>query len=54
MEWKGIPTVIFGAGGMAKDVYYAIHVINDSNFQPTYDILGFVGKDSREKGKIKL
>ncbi|MDI9472347.1 MAG: acetyltransferase [Bacillota bacterium] len=48
MDWKGLPIVIFGTGGISKEVFQIIQQINDSNLVKVYDFIGFIGKDIAE------
>lgn len=51
MLWKGLPLVVFGSGGISKEVYSLIRDINKANNQKIFDFLGFVGSDECEIGK---
>lgn len=42
LKWKGLPVVIFGAGGIAKETLHIIEEINDSNRSNVFDFIGFV------------
>ncbi|MCM3124163.1 MULTISPECIES: NeuD/PglB/VioB family sugar acetyltransferase [unclassified Mesobacillus] len=48
MEWKGLPIVIFGSGGISKETYYIIEEINFNNNTKVYDFLGFI-EDNESK-----
>ncbi|WP_026672365.1 NeuD/PglB/VioB family sugar acetyltransferase [Alkalihalobacterium bogoriense] len=42
MDWRGLPVVIFGSGGISKEVYSIIEDINRCNNVPVFHFLGFV------------
>lgn len=50
MLWNGLPLIIFGSGGISKEVYNLIKDINRSNNQKIYDFIGFVGATNDEIG----
>ncbi|WP_053956731.1 NeuD/PglB/VioB family sugar acetyltransferase [Inediibacterium massiliense] len=51
MYWNGIPTVIFGSGGISKEVFHLIEEINSQCKMNVFDFLGFVDNDKRQIGK---
>ncbi len=51
MIWSGLPIVIFGSGGISKEIYYLIREINQSNNIDVFNFLGFVENQSSEIGK---
>ena len=53
MKWNGLPILIFGSGGIAKEVYHIIEQINNYNNVKVYDFLGFV-EDSETKIGIEV
>lgn len=50
MKWNGLPVIIFGSGGISKEVYYLLKDINSSVHQQVYDFLGFVDTDQSMVG----
>ncbi|NCC01719.1 MAG: acetyltransferase [Clostridia bacterium] len=50
MIWKGLPLVIFGSGGISKEVYSLIKDINRANNQQVFDFIGFIGSNKSEVG----
>ena len=50
MLWNGLPLVIFGSGGISKEIYCLIDDINRSSFHQSYDFIGFVGSSQDEVG----
>ncbi|EKN62791.1 hypothetical protein P9E76_11945 [Schinkia azotoformans] len=48
--WKGLPFVIFGVGGQAKEIKVLIDDINQSNKTPVYEIIGFVSNSQDDVG----
>ena len=50
MKWNGLPLLIFGSGGISKEVYNLIKDINRINNQKIYDIIGFVAANKDEIG----
>ena len=51
MEWKGLPTVIFGSGGNSRETLFLIEEINRSSNNKIVDFIGFIGKEKYEIGK---
>lgn len=45
MNWNGLPIVIFGYGGISKEVYCLVKDLNKSNPQQIFEFLGFIGND---------
>lgn len=48
MRWNGLPTVIFGTGGISREAAFLIAKINSYSNVPVYDLLGFVSKNECE------
>lgn len=48
MSFRGIPTIIFGTGATSREAYYIIEDINSLNFQPVYNVVGFVCENDEE------
>ncbi len=51
MLWNGLPVIIFGSGGISKEIYSLIKYINSYNSSPIYNFIGFVGNTIDEIGK---
>ncbi|GAU77773.1 hypothetical protein [Fusibacter sp. 3D3] len=51
MKWNGLPVVIFGTGGISKEVYALIESINRNSSQQCFDVKGFVDEDEATIGK---
>lgn len=51
MVWKGLPLVIFGSGGISKEVYCLIKDINNANNNKIFNFIGFIGSSQSEVGK---
>lgn len=51
MLWTGLPLVIFGSGGISKEVYKIVKDINKVNNQQIFDFVGFVESDKDEMDK---
>ena len=51
MIWKGLPLVIFGSGGISKEVYSLIKDINRVNNQQIFDFIGFIESNQSGVGK---
>ncbi len=49
--WNGLPIVIFGTSGFAKEVLSIIEDINKQNYIKQFDFLGFVSENDDEIGK---
>lgn len=52
--WSGLPVVIFGSGGISKEVFKVLQEINHSNKFSVYDCLGFVEDDCSKLGNEVL
>lgn len=52
MKWQGLPLIIFGSGGISKEVYSLIKYINASSNQRIFNFQGFVGIENSEIGNI--
>jgi len=50
MVWNGLPLIIFGSGGISKEVYCLIKDINRASNQQIFDFLGFIGSNQNEIG----
>jgi sugar O-acyltransferase (sialic acid O-acetyltransferase NeuD family) len=50
-EWNGLPIVIYGTGGCAKEIKALIDEINDYSYTNIYHLVGFVTNDPNEIGK---
>lgn len=50
MFWNGLPLLIFGNGGISKEVYNLIKDINRGNNNQIFDFIGFVGQKQFEIG----
>lgn len=50
-RWDGLPIVIFGIGGCARDTYLIIKDINSSMNISVFDFKGFVSNDKSDIGK---
>ena len=50
MTWEGLPLVIFGGGGISKEVYTLIKSINKKNNNKVFKFLGFIGENESEIG----
>ncbi|CAI6086435.1 UDP-3-O-(3-hydroxymyristoyl)glucosamine N-acyltransferase [Paenibacillus sp. JJ-100] len=50
-SWAGLPIVIFGTGGCAKEIKALIDEINGFMYQNIYNLIGFVTNDKSEVGK---
>lgn len=50
MAWKGLPLVIFGSGGISKEVYRLVKDINKISNNQVFDFLGFIGTIQSEVG----
>lgn len=48
--WKGLPLVIFGTSGHAREIAGIIEEINSQQYVKVFDFLGFVGKEDHEIG----
>lgn len=51
MSWNGLPVLIFGSGGISKEIYSLVKYINSYNSSPIYNFIGFVGNAVDEIGK---
>ena len=49
---KRIPTIVFGAAGGAKDVYYWLKAANNVTQDEYYDVLGLIDSNEELQGKI--
>lgn len=49
-NWNGLPVVIFGVGGISREVAYTIIDINNYNNTKVFDLLGFVTEDADSIG----
>ncbi len=50
--WKGLPVVIFGIGGFAKEVKILIDDINSGSNIPVFDFIGFISNTKDDIGKL--
>lgn len=50
-SWTGLPIVIFGTGGCAKEIKALIDEINGLMYQTIYNLIGFITNDKSEVGK---
>lgn len=50
-EWRGLPVVIFGIGGLAKKIKATIDEINRNSYVDIFDLKGFVSDNSKDLGK---
>lgn len=50
MLWNGLPLLVFGSGGISKEVYNLIKYINRSSNQKIFNFIGFVGANKDEIG----
>lgn len=48
--WNGLPLLIFGTGGCAKEVKLLVDDINNNSHAPVFNLLGFVSNSFREVG----
>lgn len=46
-----LPVLIFGTGGVAREIVFYIEEINSAENEIIYEISGFIGKDEKEIGK---
>ena len=51
LKWEGLPVVIFGSGGISKEVYTIIEEVNRKNNAKVYDFLGFVEENQDSLGR---
>ena len=51
MKWDGLPTVIFGLGGISREAAFLISKINNDNNTSGFDLVGFISNDSADVGK---
>ena len=42
MLWNGLPVIIFGSGGISKEIYSLIKYINSYSSSPIYNFIGFM------------
>lgn len=54
VNWKGMPLVIFGSGGISREVLHVIDAINKTSNNQIYDVLGFVDKELSERANCRL
>lgn len=54
MKWNGLPLIIFGSGGISKEIYSLIKLINAGNYQQKYEVIGFVEVDSSKIGEVVI
>lgn len=52
MIWNGLPVVIYGTGGISKEVYQLIKTINLQCKQKSYEIMGFISDDEVKIGEV--
>jgi len=50
MLWNGLPLLVFGSGGISKEIYNLIKDINEYNNNKIFDIIGFIGANEDEIG----
>jgi len=50
-RWNGLPLVIFGSGGISREVAQLVEDINRNSPSKVFDLLGFVEKDSSRIGE---
>jgi len=51
-RWNGLPLVIFGSGGISREVALIISEINSVSKNPVFDLLGFVENTSEKIGSV--
>ncbi|MED4730242.1 hypothetical protein P9597_19270 [Aneurinibacillus migulanus] len=49
-KWEGLPIVIFGIGGAAKEVKWLVDDINNASSTPLFKLLGFVSNSKEDIG----
>lgn len=50
-SWSGLPLVIFGIGGCAREVAMLIHDVNQNSPNPVFDFIGFISHIDEDIGK---
>jgi len=50
-RWNGLPLVIFGSGGISREVAKLVEDINRNSPSKVFDLLGFVEKDASHIGE---
>ncbi len=50
-EWNGLPLVIFGCGGISREISYLVNEINRYNRLNVFDFKGFVSEKQEDVGK---
>ena len=51
-RWMGLPIVIFGVGGFAREVKVLIDDINNNSHIPVFDLKGFVSNNNENIGDV--
>ncbi|WCN38155.1 hypothetical protein [Aneurinibacillus uraniidurans] len=49
-SWRGLPIVILGIGGFAKEVRWLIHDINLASNTPVFDLIGYISHSDEDIG----
>jgi len=50
-SWSGLPIVIFGIGGCAREIAMLIHDINENSCNPVFNFIGFISHVDEDVGK---
>lgn len=51
-EWNGLPIVIFGIGGLGREINVLINDINNNSFSKVFNVIGFVSHDINTIGNF--
>ncbi|HIW32268.1 MAG TPA: hypothetical protein IAA29_05715 [Candidatus Paenibacillus intestinavium] len=50
-SWSGLPLVIFGIGGCAREIAMLIHDVNQNSCNPVFNFIGFISHINEDVGK---
>lgn len=51
-KWNGLPMVIFGIGGLGREINVMIEDINKNSYNKIFEVIGFVSHDINTIGNI--
>lgn len=51
LDWKGLPIVILGSGGISRETLHIIEEVNQHNKVKVFDFLGFIESEEDKIGK---
>ncbi|MBF8983791.1 NeuD/PglB/VioB family sugar acetyltransferase [Lutibacter sp. B2] len=54
IRWNGLPIIIFGSGGISKEIYFLVEEINRCNKSRVFDVVGFIEEHELKIGKTVI